>query len=207
MAVVPLWVWAATAAAAAVGSVAMQVSGQKQAAQGALVQGQAQADASSYQAQVARNNAQTAENNAQYVLRAGETDVTNQNLKGRSRLGNVKAEQAASGVDVNTGSAVKVRSGEAAAVRQDVLTTKSNAEQKAYGYRTTATSEEAQAGLDDRAAAAALKGAQITASGYKYAEAGTILGGVSSLANKWGGYTGGSGGNKTDGLGLIEGEG
>lgn len=192
---------------ATVAGVGIAVSGQHAAAQGALVQGQAQADASRYQAQVARNNAQTAENNAQYVLRSGETDTLNQNLKGRSRLGNVKAEQAASGVDINTGSAVKVRSGEAMAARQDVLTTKSNAEQKAYGYRTTATSEEAQAGLDDRAASAALKGAQITASGAKYAEAGTILGGVSSLANKWGGYTGGAGGNKTDGLGLIEGEG
>ncbi|MEI6282426.1 MAG: hypothetical protein WCP82_06890 [Alphaproteobacteria bacterium] len=173
---------------ATVAGVGMQMSAQKKAAQGTLIQGQAQNDASQYQAQVARNNAQIANDNADYVLRAGETDMATQNLKGRAHLGAVKAAQAANGVDVNTGSAVDVRAGEATGARQDVLTTQNNAILKAYGYRSQAANDLAQAGLDERTGAAALKGAQISASGSGLAQAGTLLSGVSSLASKWGSY-------------------
>lgn len=157
----------------------------KQQGVAAVEQAAAQTDMSQYQAQVARNNATSAKNNATYAMQVGEVDATTEGLKGRSRLGAIKAAQAANGLDVNTGSAVDVRAGEAAAARQDVLTTRSNAALKAYGYRTDAANFEAQAGLHDREALYATKAGEINKKAADTNAKATLLGGASGLAFKW----------------------
>src|SRR5678815_675005 len=78
-------------------------------AYGAYQQGQAGEAAGKYQAQVAKNNAIIAEQNAQFELQKGERESEAQNYKTRALLGHQKAGQAASGIDVNTGSPLDVR--------------------------------------------------------------------------------------------------
>ncbi len=194
----------ATAAiiAMGVGTVAT-VAGAANQASGQIAQGNAANEMAQYRAQVARNNAKAATGDAAYAIQAGKLESYNQGMKNRAHLGNVKAEQAASGVDINRGSAVDVRAGEAATGRQEQQNIESNANLKAYGYRRQANDYTAEAGLDERGG----YNSQVAAR----SEAGsTVLGAASSLAFKWGsmgiggGGAGGAGGNYG---GYIPGEG
>lgn len=147
----------------------------------AIAQGNAQREAAQYRAQVARNNAAAAEGNAQYVLQAGRVEGYNQGMKNRAHLASVKAAQAASGVNVNTGSAVDVRATEAATGRFEQENIEHNAALKAYGYRRQAQEDRSQAGLYEREG----YNAQLAAR----SEAGsTVLGAAGTLASKWGTY-------------------
>ena len=79
---------------------------------GSMEAGQAQAEAASYQAQVARNNAVIAQSNANQQIQAGEVQASNQSMATHNAVGTTKAGEAASGVDVNTGSFANVRAAE-----------------------------------------------------------------------------------------------
>src|ERR1700676_5609173 len=80
-----------------------------------------------YQAQVAANNATIAMKNAAMDTQSGEIAASNQGLKTRSAVGKTLAQQGASGVDVNTGSAPKVRAAESELGALDAMTIRSNA--------------------------------------------------------------------------------
>lgn len=147
-------------------------------AYGAVEGGQATANAASYSAQVARNNATIANQNADYSIAAGQQKAAVTSLKGAAVGGQIKAGQAASGVDVNTGSAVKVQEGQRMAEKLDTDTMLSNAQLQAYGYRSQATSFTAEAGLEEMKAEEAPIGADIGA-------AGNFLSSASSLGLKW----------------------
>lgn len=163
--------WMAIASVGTLAGAAISASGKMQ-------QANAQADASRYQAQIAQNNAATYENNARYAEQAGMVRAINQSMKGRSKIGSIKAAQAANGVDVNSGSALDVRVGEARTQREEALTVQHDAELQAYGYRTQAENERASAGLYEKKARAATAGAALDA-------AGGLLGSASSLGFKW----------------------
>jgi hypothetical protein len=62
-----------------------------------------------YQARVAANNAKIAQQNAAMDIQSGEIQAANQGLKTRAAVGTIKAQEAAQGVDVNTGSFPHVR--------------------------------------------------------------------------------------------------
>lgn len=173
---------------------ALAVAGAANSAAAATAGGKAQQSAAQYQAQVARNEATIANQNAGYALQAGDVAANNVSMKGRARLGAVKAAQSANGVDINTGSAVAVRAGDAEGSRLDALTTRHQAELEAYGYRTNATSKQAQAGLYDKEAAYAPVAA-------RYQAVGGLLSTASSLAFKWSGTAGGMGSSGGGGAG------
>lgn len=147
-------------------------------AEGQLQAGRAQQANASYQAQVVRNNAVTANQNAAYAAQAGSEAATTESLRGAAKLSRMKVAQAASGVDVNSGSAVDVRATEAETNKLDTLTTAHNAILKALGYRTEASNEEAQADLYQNESAQAMPAAEMAATG-------SLLGGASSLGFKW----------------------
>lgn len=146
---------------------------------GAIEQGNARADAAAYSAQVARNNAVVAEQDAQYALQAGEADAATSGRRGADRLAAIKTAQAANNLDVNSGSAVDVRAGQAKTNTLDTLTVKNNALLKAYGYRNQGAGYTATAGLQER------EGSAARTAGYLSGGA-TLLGGASSLGFKWG---------------------
>jgi hypothetical protein len=145
---------------------------------GTIESGQATSNAATYQAQVAQNNAIIAEQNANYASEAGLASAVATSMKGAAASGKVKATQAASGIDVNTGSAVNVQASERETNVLSSETVLKNAELQACGYRAKATSEEAQAGLEKEDAEQATVGADIGATG-------NLLSSASSIGLKW----------------------
>lgn len=132
-----------------------------------------------YQAEVARNNQIISEQNAQYAAKASSAAVTRQQLRERDKIGALTAAMGASGIDVNTGSAARVRS---SAVKLGQLDTETKAQEGAlriYGYRTTAANYGAQAGLYDQAAD------QASTAGL-LGVGSTLLTGFGNLSTKWG---------------------
>ena len=147
-------------------------------AAGTVLGGIAQGNAASYQAQVAQNNATIEQNNAKYAVQAGQARAQATSLKNAAAGGAVKAAQAASGIDVNTGSAVDVQKTQRELGQLDTETVLNNSELQAYGYRSAATSYSATAGLEETEAAQAPIGAAIGATG-------NLLSNASSLGLNW----------------------
>jgi hypothetical protein len=145
-------------------------------AAGSLIGGIAQSNAASYQAAVAQNNAQIENQNATYAQQAGGVQAFNQALQNRGEAGRIKANQAAAGVDVNSGSALSVQQSQREVGLQNVQTTQANANRQAYGYRVQAVSDNAQAQLDE------LQGQNAITSGVLQG-AGGIIGGIGQTGN------------------------
>lgn len=158
--------------------IAVGIAGLATSAYAMVQQGNAASSAANYQAQVARNNAQAAQQKAAYAAQAAEQKATTSSMKAAARVASIKAAQAAGGVDVNRGSSVDVRAGTAALGQLDTETERHNALLQAYGYRSEATSDEAQARLDESRASSLGSAGGISA-------AATLLGGSSSLGFKW----------------------
>ena len=154
------------------------LAGAATSAVGALSTGEAQSRNSAYQAQVAANNANIARENAGMETQAGETTSANRELKGRMQIGATKAGQAASGVDVNTGSFVGARAGEAKTAMLDALTIRSNAAKNAWALENQASNYQAQSGLDTAQS-------QQEASAAPIAATGSLLSGASSVGGNY----------------------
>lgn len=115
---------------------------------GQLTSGSSSAAASRYNAEVAANNAQIAKQNATWAAHAGEQQVGEQAQKTRATVGAIKAAQAANNLDVNSGSAVDVRSSASELGELSALNIRSNAARTAYGYQSQSASDTAQSKLD-----------------------------------------------------------
>jgi hypothetical protein len=169
---------------------ATSVAGAGISAYGAYSTGQANSANAAYQAQVAQNNAAIARQNAGLETQTGEIQAANQGMKTRAMIGKTMAEQGASGVDVNSGSPVAVRSAEAKLGMLDALTIRANAARKAYGYQVAATGDVAEGQLLETESQQAAAAAPISA-------LGSFLGGVSTAGSRFammGGSLGGGGG-------------
>ena len=140
--------------------------------------GQAQAEAAAYQATVVRNNAAIAQSNARLDIQAGETAATNQGLKTRAAVGAAKANEGASGVVTNTGSPAAVQAGIGEIGYLDAMTLRSDAAKKAYGQEVAATSDTAQAGLEEMQGKQAAEAGEIGA-------VGTLLSGASTVGKNF----------------------
>lgn len=115
---------------------------------GALQSGNAQSAASKYNAQIAAENSTIAQQNATWAGEAGEQQAGEASQKTRATVGAIQAAQAANNVDVNSGSAVDVRSTAAQLGELSAINIRSNAARSAYGYQTASTSQTAQSELD-----------------------------------------------------------
>lgn len=180
MAFVP--VIAAVAAVAGAGITAYGAVKQGEAAKEASV---ATSNAANYSAQVAANNALISEQNATHAEAAGRAQAEAVSLKGRETAARIKVAQAASGIDVNTGSASDVQASQAEKNELDTETVMSNAELQAYGYRTQGTGYTAEAGLDTAKGQQALIGGDYAQTGADIGAAGGLLSSISSVGSKW----------------------
>jgi len=185
------------AAPIAAASLITGIAGAAVSAYGIYEQGQARAEASAassklaiYQAQVAENNAKIAEQNAQYARRAGLAEAQAQSMKGAEQIAAIKAAQAASGIDVNTGSAVDVRVGQTELNRLDTENILNRADLAAYGYRTQATDYLAEAKLQRQIARYGMAAAGEAMTGGEIGAAGSLLENASALGFKWTGMQG-----------------
>ena len=123
-----------------------------------------------YQAQVAANNAQIAQNNAKAALAAGAVEEQNQRLLTEQRIGKVRANAGAAGVDPNFGSPLDLQSDTAKLGELDALTIRNNAARRAYGYQVEGLNQSAQASL------------------YNSASYGSLLSGATSVGSKYMGF-------------------
>ncbi len=144
--------------------------------------GQQASQSAKYNAAVQDNNAQLATQNATMAGREGAANAAIEQQKTRAAVGGIKAAQAANNIDVNSGSAVDVRSSAAELGELNAISIRSNAARTAYGYQTQSASDTAQSQLDKQqakydATAGYVKGAT------------TLIGGAATAANNWGGYT------------------
>lgn len=150
-------------------------------AQGAAKQSEATADAAMYNAGVARNNQIIADRYAQMELERGKIDEQTNRMKLHQAEGSQRAALAASGVTIDSGSPLALQSDLARAGETDSLTIRNNALKSAYQYRVGATSDAAQADLYSMQA-------QSAKSAGNYNVAASIIGGASSVADKWAKY-------------------
>ena len=115
---------------------------------GQISQSRAASQAAAYNAQVATQNAQIATTNANLTGAQGEAAVGVAGAKTRAAAAGELANQGASGLDVNKGSAVDVRASTAEVGELNALTIRSQAAQTAYGYQTQAAGYTGTAALD-----------------------------------------------------------
>lgn len=165
-------------AAAGVIGIGLSIVGGVVNAIGKVREGQAQAAFARYQAQVARNNKIIADQNADWSMRAGRHEATIQGLRTREIAGQTKADIAASGIDVNSGSAVDVVNATRRAGMMDEATILSNASKEAYGWTTQGANFEAQAGLLE------LEATEAERSG-KFNAFSSLLGSATNIASNW----------------------
>jgi len=141
-------------------------------------QANAQAGSLQYQAALSMFNAQVAEQNANYAEQEGEKQAAKYGLGARQTAAQIKAGQAASGLDVNSGSATEVQESQHLVSRMDMDTIRANAAKTAYDYRT-------QAEYDKSQAFANLAGAEGARRAGRTNALASLIGGATSVADKW----------------------
>lgn len=161
-----------------VAAIALGVLGSLASVAGTVVGAEAQSANASYQAQVAANNAKIAQQNARWTMQAGEQKANNEGQKTRAEVGSIKAAQAARNIDVNSGSAVDVRSSASELGELNQLTIRSNSSRDAYAYSVQAMNDQAQSTLDENESSQAMTAGMIGA-------AGSLLGGASSTVGDY----------------------
>lgn len=138
------------------------------------VLGMAQAN---YQAQVASNNATIAKRNAVQAINRSQIEQEDQDAQSAGMIGELVAEQGASGTTLASPSAVMTRSAAAKIGRQDALRTRYAGEMEAYNYRVQAANFKAQADASKTEGIASLLGGFLGG-------AGSLIGNSSSVNRK-----------------------
>ena len=150
-------------------------------AYGQIFEGEAQAKAYQYNQAVATQNAHTALENANLVAESGTAQAAMVQMHNRQASGQIEAQQSASGLDVNTGSAVDVKSSQREIGVTDAYNSRIAAIREAYGYQTKAVNEQAEAAMDK------YEGQVSEEAGYIGA-AGTIMGTLGKESDEYGQY-------------------
>lgn len=145
---------------------------------GAKYQADAQAAASTYKAGVALLNKQINLQNASWASQSGDVAAVESGLKSKQQIGQTKVEQAASGLDVNTGTGKAVRETQSTVSQYDQNVIRFDASKTAYGYESKATLDDAQSKLD-------LMAADTQRTAGTIAEIGSFINAGSSVASKW----------------------
>lgn len=153
---------------------------------GSAMSAMAAQKSAAYNAQVAANNQTIANQNARLSLEQGTQQEENERLKTGSMISAIGAQEAASGVNPNSGSSLNVKSSAAETGELDALTIRWNAGLGWANAKNQANAYGAQSQMD------LMQG--------QYGAMGSILGGASSVSDKWlkfqqAGALGGSGGN------------
>jgi len=138
---------------------------------GAGMSAYSQMQSADYNAQVAKNNQIIANQNASIALQQGQQQEENKRIQTGEMLGAITSGEAASGVNPNEGSALNVRSSAAETGEIDAETIRYNAGITARNLQYQGAMYGSQAQRD-------------TSEGM-YGAMSSILGGASSVSNKW----------------------
>lgn len=147
-------------------------------ASGAEAAGKAQQQQNNYMGTQAFYNAQVALQNAKYAREQGESSATKYGVAAGGRMGQIKAAQASSGLDVNSGSAVQVQKSQQMLTNMDLDQIRSNAAKTAYNYDVEAKQDQNQGKLYFMAGSNAAQAGSINAEA-------SLISGAGSVASKW----------------------
>lgn len=166
--------------ATAIGAIGLGTSlaGGALSAYGAASSGEANAKAYNYRAQMSRLNAAINTQNSDWALQTGEKKLQSYGMQAAQRAGAIKTTQAASGLDIRSGTAKDVQDSQALLTKMDNKTIAENTGRQAYGYRVQANNDLLQAGLDDMSASNSRRAGKLSA-------LGSIIGTASSVSSKW----------------------
>lgn len=144
----------------------------------------ADADAASYdyKAAVARNNSILAERNAAQATAAGAVAAQTNDLKTKNMVATQLVTQASNGLDVGSGTNVKLRESAANIGHLDTLTILQNAAKNSAGFKAQGMNFEAESRLDTASAGYAKEAGEINV-------VSSLLGGAGSFSDKWMGYS------------------
>ena len=143
-----------------------------------LFGGSAKADAYKYQSSMAWQNAAIAKQNQKYALDIGEQQAEKAGIAGAAQAGQIKAAQAASGLDVGGGSAKAVQESQHLVSQMDLNTIREKAAKTAYDFSVQATNYENQAkGYSKAASNARTEGILGAVSSF--------IGAAGSVSSKW----------------------
>ena len=145
---------------------------------GAYAQGHAASQAANYNAAMAIQNANIQKQNATIAGQSGSQQAGMQSLKTRATMGSERANEGASGVNVNSGSAIDTQASTHEIGMMDALQIRTNAAREAHGYRVKAVNEEAQSDLDKYQAKYDETAGQLNAGT-------TLLGSAQNTATNW----------------------
>lgn len=166
------------AAPLAIGGLLAGAAGGIVTALGQQEQGQANANMYQYQAGVAQINAQINQQNAAWARDTGDVQAEESGLKTAGQIGETTVIQGASGIDVNTGSAVQTRQSETQIGQFDENVIRANAAKKAYGFEVESAKDVSQAGVYKQAATQSIQAGDVSM-------IGSLLGTASSVSSKW----------------------
>jgi hypothetical protein len=161
-----------------IGALVGAAGGAALSAYGSYEGGKAQQATYNYQAAVAAMNAKIANANAARAIQVGESQAQISGMQTRAQIGETKAVQSGSNLDVNKGSAVDVRASEADIGAENERTIRNDAQQKAYDFQVQAAQDTAQGNLDTFAGQNAMTAGKIGAFS-------SLLSGAGSVAGKW----------------------
>lgn len=170
-------------------------------AYGAYSSGQSQSAMYNYQSGVAKINQQIKQQDADYFRDVGEVETQQSGMKTRAEVGQEKAVQGASGVDVNTGSPADVRTSQTEIGQENEAIIRSNAARRAYGAEVEGVNLGAQSTVYGMAASNASTAGSIKAAGTLISTAGSVASKWSQMGSSFGNMTGPSGGSDYAGLG------
>jgi hypothetical protein len=147
-------------------------------AQGATELGSAQNQMYQYQASMAQWNSRIALQNADYERQYGEEQALKYGIGAAFRQGEISSTLAGRGLDVGSGSAAAVQSGQRQITALDTAQIRSNAAKVAYNYDVQSQTDLQQAQLYQLSGQDAILAANVNATS-------SILGSVSSVSSKW----------------------
>lgn len=164
---------AIAAIASSVVGTGLSVMGQQQAAA-------AQRQQADYAAAVAQNNKTLAERAATDALQRGEIEEAKKRQQTEALKGRQRAVFAANGLTLDDGTPADVLTDTAGFGELDALTVRASAEREALGFRTQGMNFQNEANLNQLRS-------DNTGSGL--AAAGTVIGGIGTVAKQWYSFT------------------
>lgn len=149
---------------------------------GGIVSAQAQRKAGKAQAAIAEQNAERAERNAKEVVAEGNEKERQSRMQHNQLIGQMRAQQGASGIDVGTGSALDATADADMLKEYDTLTIRNDTTRQANNYYQQAADYRTQGSL-------AASTANNAATGALFGSAASALNGISSVSGSWYKYT------------------
>jgi hypothetical protein len=143
---------------------------------GSMISGNANAAAYQYKAGVALLNKQINLQNANWSLESGDIKGEEAGLKAGQDQAKTKVMQAASGLDVNSGSNVAVRDTQTKVAQFDQNVISWDAAKTAWGFESKAATDQAESNLDMMASSSAKTAGDIAAIGSFISAGGSVAG-------------------------------